>query len=750
MNKDYIDFNQCTNYVIQWLEESKNARWEYQRQMYRVDKALYGKPWKNLYQEELDSNLKKAKENCTDKSKQELCLKVPEGQSFVLSKAVNTRANQVSGGVDTYEYSINDPYMLVDDDTEDLLAAQCEQDYIQNRLELMSPVFSKDLSNYGIAAVYVSYDQERERNVVERVNPKNLWWDTMYSATGNERFRGFSRMISWDSLKKLIEECGDEINVGLEVPNKSMFNKNGDIDKHIKIGKKKIKTLNDIDIYIEDMNKLATSPSLQAPQNEHWEYDHDLRNCYNLNWYHSFSTDGEAKTKSGYNGQDVELTIIYDLARKIEFKIINRRFIISANKNAFKRSIAFPIYNPEKDETNVKIADFHLDCPLKFQFEEWDARDKYHYPTSPVMKYLDIHDQLCAWRAKRDHVTKILSILRIASNGADADSLRNILNIMGVVIDDMQSDIATINFEYNYEPIDSQIAYLENTIIEGLNAYNQFDALQTMGDRASAAESGMAVGAIAQGLATHQNTIMALYADIARQCIANRVAYSVQQEFPINNMGDYSSITIQQMALDAIVNVKPKLTKKVQEKQLATNALTLLGTLRDVLTPDGIAYFSEQALFGNVPRKLASTFVQQPGASQDEIAAAQQQAQNQANMLQQNQQMYEQNPIPYEVQNAQQQLSPDEMDQLITGLQASDGGASSQDAMAAAAEQGQPAPEEEGAGFPPGLSQMMGGQGEVSPETVDMPEQEGAMTANLEGMTPELGSQLANPSGDML
>ena len=717
MSKDFIDFNNKWSYPIQWLWESKDSRWEYAHLMYKVDLAMEGKSCKNLYKEEVTNIVNALPED--EKRKAKDCVNVPEEPSFALRKAIENRANQMSGGVDTYEYQINDPYGIIKEDTEDLLAAKCEQDYIENHLESLSPTFSRDLSKYGMTAVIVRYDQCKDENIVERVNPKNVWFDTKYSSTGRERFRGYSRMISWAELKKILKREQDEINLEMEVPDRSAFNKNGELDKHIKIGKKKIKTLNDLDIYIEDMNKLAQSPSLQAPITEFWEYDHDLRSCYNAGWYHTFATDPKAKTKSGYNGDDVELTIIYDLGRKIEFKIINRRFVISANKKAFKRKIAFKIHNPVTDEIKYRVDDFCLDCPLKFQFEEWEDRDKLHFPISPAMRYLPLHDELCAWRSKRSHVSKILAILRVETNGADADSLKKVFNIMGVILDDIQGDINTIQFPYDYTAIDSQIQYLETTIMEGLHAYDQFDALQNMGDRASAAESGMAIGAIAQGLATHQNAIMGLYADIARQCIANRVAYSNNSEFPVNNLGDYSSITIQEMALSAIVVVKPKLAKKVQERMIATNALTLLGTLKDVLTPEGVAYFSEQALMGNVPRKLAATFIKRQGATEQEVALAQQQAQNQAQMLQQNEQAYQQNPVPYEVNNVMQSLSPDEIDAVVNGI-------------------AETAPTE--------IAEEQATTEEVMPQPVETTSQDMGLSASLEGLTPESGSAMANNS----
>ena len=665
-----IDFNQANNYVIQWLFESRMARWEYIGRMHRVDLAMEGRPSVNLYEQELTSNIKKLPDEDRLRMEKEGCTKVKEGTSFILRKAVNTRANEMASGVDTYEYQIDDKFNICGPDTADLLSAKCSQDYVQNKLGELAPTFSRDLTKYGMSAVIVRYDQCEDKNIVERINPKNCWWDTMYSSTHQERFRGYSLMISWAELKKMIEKDKDEINKTIEVP-KTALKFNGDkVDTSLKISKHKIRTLNDLDIYVEDLNKLAASPSLQSPLDEYWEYTHDLGLCYNLGWYHTFATDPKAKTESGYHGDDVELTVVYDLNRKIEFKVINRRFVISANHQAFCRKIAYNIYNAKTDDYEIRVKDFHLDCPLKFQFEEWENRDKLWYPTSPVMTFLDAHDELCAWRAKRDHVSKLLSILRIETNGADASSLKKTLNIMGVILDDIQGDINSIMFNYDYTPIDSQIGYLERTIIDGLNAYDQFDALQAMGDRASAAESGMAIGAIAQGLSTHQNAIMQLYADIARQCIENRVAYSKYSEFPVTNYGEASAVTIQQMALDAIVTVKSKLAMKVQERTMAANALQLLGSMRNDLPPEIVSYLMQQALLGQMPRELASMCMKKQGPSPEEVAAAQLQAQNQANILKQNEQAYEQNPIPYEVDNVMQNLPPEEIDNLIAGLNA--------------------------------------------------------------------------------
>lgn len=674
-NSNYIDWNNAASYPLQWIYESEPSRWQYQMQMFRVDLAMTGLPHKNLYQEQLESNIQSLpaedRKVFYDKNK---CVDIAPGKSFVIRKAVNTIANQMASGVESYEYRINDPWGSIAPDTEDRLGALCSQDYVANRLEQLAPTFSRDLTKYGMCAVAVRYCIESDKNIVERINPKNVWFDTMYSSTGRERFRGYSRMISWAELKKLIEMEKDEINPKLEVPDAKLFDgdKLANFDK-LKVSKKKIRTLNGLDIYVENLNKLAMSPQLQAPIHGYWEYEHDLRSCYSIRHYQTYATDPKAKTKSGYNGDDVELTVMYDMDRKIEFKIINRRFVISANHETFCRKVPFKIYNVDTDDFDIRLRDFNLDCPLKFIFEEFESRDKFVYPISPIMTFLDTHDELCAWRAKREHVAKILSILRIVTNGGDASSLKRTFNIMGVILDDIQGDVQSLLFNYDYSSIDSQIEYLEKTIIDGLNAYNQFDALQVMGDRATATEAGTANNAIAQGLSIHNNNIMAIYADIARQCIGNRVAYSPEQEFAVMNMGQASTVTVQEMAMDAIVNVLPKTAKNIHEKMLATNAINLLGVLPNVgggISETGVAELIQQALFGQVSRKMAQSFVKPKGPSPEEIQLAQQQAKNQADMLQQNDQAYMNNPIPYELDNAQQQLSPDEMDQLITGLNA--------------------------------------------------------------------------------
>lgn len=715
-----IDWNNKWQYPLQWIYESQWARMMYQQYCYRVSLAMEGKSWKNTYQEEMNANVEKMDDMQKAVYKKQ-CTHLPEGSSHKLYQAVETIANQMASGVDTYECEIYDPYMIQEADTVDKLVAMCEQDYIQNNLGLYASLYSRDLTRYGLVAVMVKYNPKLDRNEVFRINPKNTWWDTMYNSTGHERFRGYSTMISWKQLKKMVEEDDDEINVDIKAPDQSIFDDKGKAKKveRAKYHHRKIRSLNGLDIYVDDINRLASSPQLQGGDWNWWEYQHDVHSCYDRTYYQSFANSPKAKTNSNYRGDDVELTVMYDLTEGIEFKIINRRFVISMNKKAFKRDILLNVYNPLTGENKLRLQELHLKCPLQFRYAHIDTMDKYCFPTSPLFSLLDTHDELCGWRAKRKHVSQILSILRIMASGNDAENLRGILNIMGVVLDDIQGDIKSLYLDYKYDPIDSQIAILEQTIQETLSAYTQFDAMQAMGDRASAAESGMAIGAIAQGLSSHQNTLMALYADIARQCLMNRVVYSPSQEFPVINRGGNSTLTIQEMALDTLINVKPKFAKKVLERQLATQAVTIAGSFAQYLSNEDLAYFIQQAMFGNVPRGLAERMLS-PEASPQETTLAMQQAQNQAQMLQQNQMAYEQNPLGYEANNVMANDSPEEIDQIIASLQTPEGSEVVDETM---------------------VEDMAG-----TPQSLDMVQQDSAISLDILGNTPELGSMLANPN----
>lgn len=664
-----IDWDNDYSYPLQWIFESIFARNAYRALLFRTSLAKEGKPSKNLYQEMMTSNAGKIADKEKKKKYMNMCACLPTGTSFALANAVDNRANQLAGGVDSYECEVNDPYMVIDDETEDLLAAKCQQDYVESGVKYMASQFSDDLTWAGMTAVLVKYDPKTDNNQIYRINPKNTWFDTKYSSLGRERFRGYSTMISWSKLLKMIEKDGDDINPNLEANSQSLFDEKGEFKKGSKITKNKIETLNGLDIYVQDMNKLATSPQLQnaIPGEVFGEYLHDLNDCYNLGWYHTFASDAEARTKSGYNGDDVELTVMYDLARKIEFKIINRRYVISANSKCFRRKIPYEIINPVTQTIKITKQEYCLNCPLIFKFERRNM-DMKPYPQAPVFPLLDEHDKLCAQIAKREHVTNILSLLRIVANSADAESIGDTLNIMGVILDDIQGDIQTIALNYNYEPIDSEINRLEALIKTRLKGYDEFDAMQAMGDRASAAESGMATGAVAQGLSTLQQTVMELYADIARQCIGNRVTYSKNGNFRVWNGGDYSSLSIQEMSLLTIIDVKPKLAKKVQERAIATNALAMVGNLggSGLVNAEGVAYLMEQAMFGQMPRGLAAKFVNKPSVTPETVAANAQQGSNMAQALQFNQQAYEQDPTAYEALDVTQSMTPEQVDDVIS------------------------------------------------------------------------------------
>ena len=133
-NFDFINWDNKWSYPIQYLEESDFARTSYHYWLWRASLAKLGKPCKNLYQEELKSNIAKVADAVERKKYEEACVCVPEGTSFAIKKAVDNRANQMASGVDTYEYQPFDPFNILEADSSDRLSALCKQDYVKNKL----------------------------------------------------------------------------------------------------------------------------------------------------------------------------------------------------------------------------------------------------------------------------------------------------------------------------------------------------------------------------------------------------------------------------------------------------------------------------------------------------------------------------------------------------------------------------------------------------------------------------------------
>ena len=196
------------------------------------------------------------------------------------------------------------------------------------------------------------------------------------------------------------------------------------------------------------------------------------------------------------------------------------------------------------------------------------------------------------------------------------------------------------------------------------------------------------------------------------------------QEFPVSTLGKERAITIQEMALDAIINVKPALAAKVAEKTIAANAMQVLASFSGRLSKELEAYLMEKAMLGIMPRGFAESGILDQGANPQEVALAQQQAQNDAQMLAQNQQAYEQNPTAYEIDEVMDTQDADSIDEIIAGMNAGgDNYVDYQDMSRDATMSG------------------------VGPESLDMISQDGAMTAGaVQGLTPESAGMYANPN----
>ncbi len=739
-----LNFNCDWNYPLQCLRESELIRAQYHGLMTQVDKAMENEAVINGFQTELQSHINSESDVAKRTALENFCRTIEPAFDDSLSKAVNNRTDQVATGVDKFNYTVFDPYSTLDDEINDRMSSMCMRNYVQSGLEFLAPTFARDLDKYAMCCAYVDYNDKKQIAKVTRFNPKNVWWDTRYSATGEERFRAWSKMISWRKLKLLIDDY--TINTGLEVPETSIFTekvKDGKKEIIVKsrIRNKHLKTLNDMDVYIDDMNKMAENADFQnraVIQGDYGDYSHTLINCYNLNYYRSWSTDSEVRSKSLYNSDDVELTTFYDLDNGIEFIIINRIFVIAANSKAFHRRIAMRVEDPRNGTIRTVAKKVELPCPLVFGYRYAEIRDNFPYPYSIVMKYIPYFDRIIANESKKLTIQKIVTRLRVRADAGNARELSHDLGIFGQIFTDLQGDVSTLQLGYDFTPIQNQIQEDKQAIVDGMNAYNTYDLMLTMGNRASAQEAGLVKDSIAQGVVTLSLALETFYAEVTRASLMQFVVYGNNSKLGIINRGRYSTVALQEMALDAIIDVKTKSTAQTIQQRLATNVLQLAATFKDSPMIDNevwLPFAFSMASYGQIPVAIARTFVKQPDQSPEDKAAARQNAANTAVALQQNQQMYQTDPIPYEVRQAMGNLSPAEQQGLLKQLSSG---------------QSQPQITQEELSAhglsPQDVAALTGNGGVPTYNNAETSGQSGAAVGGMPGMTSDSGAIAGNPN----
>lgn len=645
----FPNYNSPYDFVIQWIEESTKSKKVLKSTIERTMDAYEGKPSKNTYKANAAS-YGNTLNNPEEKSNwQRFCSRIPDGHSDILRKSIETVVSQLQGGIGQYDYEIDDPTMNVDDDLIQRLQSATSKFYIDSGIEEMKASIARDMLINGAAYVYVTYDKDKKDFKATLLEAWRVINDPNTGRINRRRYCGFHQMESWIDVKK-----------------------------DLKFREDKLVTLNDMDIYVKNVNDVVRNPNFTSEYVTENNIKETAMNIYGVNYYKGRNLDQDLTADNKYRGDDVEICYVWDLNENKRYKVLNRKFVIEAVDNDLHRDVKYVSTDPRDPEGKKEIKKtkkININCPI---IEiPYLRHPRYSYPVTPVWGQLDTFDEICSAESLRSHNMSIMGPINFFGSPYDIEILTNAANIAGVGIEGMDGTAGVLNKQHDVTIVDQYIRNREEEIKKALNSVDEYDMQAMMGDRASAREAGNISLAIAQGLNPLVAVMESGIAKVLRVFELLYVIYNEKGKYAIINNGKYDEVTVQEMALDAIINVK--LQSQI-ENRLQMISATAMSTLNFLLSSGKV---NEQEVLADfiplitqnvISRKRARAYYQQAPATPQEIGGAIAAGQGIADMM-----------------NAEQQNAIDNYPQAVANAETAGMGA--EDLEAVAQELGQPMPQ---------------------------------------------------------
>lgn len=644
----YLDPNDEYAFVLQWIQEAKDSIRPRLKQSQRNQKMYEHKPSRNTYKEQAKKfdQQKALNMGVSQRDYDRYCSivdSIPNGRSDIVYRSIETNVNQLSGGIGQFETTILDKSAIIEDNLEQIISLVDEQVYY-NYLDRHRDMITRELFLYGASYVYPLYNKEAKEIEVRLISQDKMILDPTRFRQGCSRYIGFHKMISWQDLEKQIEFQG-----------------------------KFLKTKNAVKVYAKNLEDLMNAPAMRGGDMDDAVLKSDIINCYTDAKYTSNATTPEAKAKSKYQGLDVEVTYIWDLKTGSQYTVVNRRFIVDEVKNSLD-----VVTTIAQDDPAQGVVETRMTKRIKSPIIEIVAKTVPNsaHPVTALDLYGDLFDEICSLMSMKTHNESIVGTVTPYGSEYDLALLANGSPVSGVGVPGMDGTVGFLNKQYNADFVDTRIQEREQRIVQALNAYSQMDMVQMIGDRATAKESGAAVGSVAAGHNSLIHTLEIAFADIIRNVNLLTVRHMSNKTIKVSIEGELPTVNIQALALDAILNVrlKSEVEKERESKSLIAAQMLNIGSNNPYINQNVFIPRVLKIAFGTLfSREELSRIVQVP-EDKEGIALAQQHAQNHAKQLQLQQQVVDQYPMERLQMQAESTMTPEDMELLTQELNADQSG----------------------------------------------------------------------------
>lgn len=581
-------------YVLDWIEEATDARRSQNAFVERTIMAYQGTPQANFYKQSINryATSVSATDSARGKELTALAKEIPDKKNLTLHNAVETVVSMAQGGVGRYEFGPYDSELDKDDKVIDMMGSAAKQFYNAEKIDALMPQFIRSSVLGG--AAYLHVKQKNGKKVLTMLDSSQTITDPKRMKTNVERFIGFHQRESWKSIK-----------------NRTKKLTSGYV----------MTSLNEMDVYLSqillELNSTLDANPVQGMLHDVLRKDIDLFYQPVVQRIKDIRGAAQGDPKYMYNGDEVEITYLYDLMNDMEFQVVNRRYVIVGKSNSLKRSVKCDFVD-YKGKTVKKTKEIKLDHPmieLPYLKTFWDT-----YPISPLFYILDDFDSLCAMESVLFHNLSIMAPISFIGQSSDAEKVARSSQIAGEIIEGLPQTFGVMDKAHDVSPVLAAIERYEQRIKRIIKATDPFEMQAMIGDRASAKEVTAMSGQISQGLNPFVANIEKAMAQLGEKImklhlIMNDGAYSF-----VHN-GRYAELTPEDMAGDYEVQAKLSSSIKLEQEMHSRKALELIQYLGQTDKIDDKEFFGTLlpiVLAGSVTREQANRMIAEKYRPMDE------------------------------------------------------------------------------------------------------------------------------------
>ena len=575
------------DYVIRYITEAIDYRTKKVSLTARAIDAYKGIPSRDGYLQAIDAYA--GLFDTTDKTRADSirarCKSVKSKKNMIVMRAIDSMVAQAQGGVGQFECAPYDKNFEKSPELIDALDAAAMDFYSKNHVDSVLSTMIEWAGLSGACYAYLGYNLDRNldngRIDMKLIPDTEMLIDPLRTKRNNPRYIGHQTKAGWTELKKHLLKC--------PVTDEYCLQSINNVDTYLQEVEYWINKYNGNFTQIapaisSDITHFAGMPygiwfreNLPHHIDTFYKASAEAYKDRNTKYIQRPGAFGDPKDDGKYHTDEVEVCYLYDLDNHIQFTVINRKFIVEANRNYLQSNVKYKYF--EYDEFSnksfdmigdKKISVMHPYVELAYKRSLWET-----YSYSPIIHILDLFDDACALETMIYHTISVMTPITFTGNPKDIEKLGAIAGISGEAIKGfIANSVTVLNKAVDLSPAMSELSRIEATIMNILHGVDPKEQSQMIGNRATAAEAMQAASLVSQGLNSLLANIEEWASELATKMFKLTVIYEDEDfTYDLNANGRHLTLTRKDLAGD--FGVRAVLKSKIKAERQAQAANTI-------------------------------------------------------------------------------------------------------------------------------------------------------------------------------